>query len=173
VASNLSKRLDKLERGIQQLLDTNSGPIYLTEDEAIPEGRDAIRIIMNWVEAEPQLEGEEVHSTKSSRFVSAAKNLSHSCYSGEFREAKSGLTLVGRSWPDIRGSSAGVSSRIARATKDQKARKSRGFAAFPACSRERRNTTTAATSHGAAVTACLPLPTRRLVEETSVDPPPF
>jgi hypothetical protein len=131
VASNLSKRLDKLERGIQQLLDTNSGPIYLTEDEAIPEGRDAIRIIMNWVEAEPQLEGEEVHSTKSSRFVSAAKNLSHSCYSGEFREAKSGLTLVGRSWPDIRGSSAGVSSRIARATKDQKSSKIAGVCRFP------------------------------------------
>jgi hypothetical protein len=58
VASNLQKRLDKIERGLQQFLEAQnpSGPIYLSEGEPAPEGRDAIRIVMRWVEAEPQAE---------------------------------------------------------------------------------------------------------------------
>jgi hypothetical protein len=55
VAQNLTKRLDRIERLIKERLSTDQGPIYLSEGEAIPEGREAIRIVMQWVEA-PQKE---------------------------------------------------------------------------------------------------------------------
>lgn len=56
MASNLQKRLDKIEKGLQQFLEAQNptGPIYLTEGESVPEGRDAVVIVMQWVEAEVQ-----------------------------------------------------------------------------------------------------------------------
>lgn len=54
MAGNLSKRLDKLEKGIQQLLENHTGPVYVSQGDAIPDGREAVRIVMRWVEAEPQ-----------------------------------------------------------------------------------------------------------------------
>jgi len=52
VASNLQKRLDKIEKGLAQVLENQnpSGPIYLNEGDPIPEGREAIVIAMLWVE---------------------------------------------------------------------------------------------------------------------------
>jgi hypothetical protein len=52
MANNLTKRLEKLEKGIQAFIEskTPSGPIYLSEGETIPEGREAIIISMHWVD---------------------------------------------------------------------------------------------------------------------------
>ena len=60
MASNLQKRLDKIERGLQQFLEAQnpSGPIYITDGETAPEGREAIAIIMQWVEASHQEDAE-------------------------------------------------------------------------------------------------------------------
>jgi hypothetical protein len=57
VAQNLTKRLDRIERLIKERL--SEGPIYLSEGEAIPEGREAIRIVMQWVEASHPLEDDK------------------------------------------------------------------------------------------------------------------
>ena len=54
MAQNLTKRLDRIERLIKERLSSNEGPIYLSEGEPIPEGREAIVIAMRWVEAEHQ-----------------------------------------------------------------------------------------------------------------------
>ena len=52
--ANLQKRLDKIERGLHQLRESRnpSGPVYIAEGEPAPEGRDAIVIAMQWIEAE-------------------------------------------------------------------------------------------------------------------------
>jgi hypothetical protein len=64
VAQNLTKRLDRIERLIKEKLSTDQGPIYLLEHETIPEGREAIRIVMQWVKAS-QL-GDDVDSLGAS-----------------------------------------------------------------------------------------------------------
>jgi hypothetical protein len=56
VAQNLTKRLDQIERLIKERLNQNQGPVYLSEGEEVPEGREAIRIVMQWVEASHQVD---------------------------------------------------------------------------------------------------------------------
>jgi hypothetical protein len=64
VAQNLTKRLDRIERLIKERLSTNEGPVYLSEGEDAPDGRDAIRIVMQWVEAQQQ-EDEQLEDGQS------------------------------------------------------------------------------------------------------------
>jgi hypothetical protein len=54
VGSNLQKRLDRIEKGLHQFLEAQNptGPVYVAEGDSAPEGRDAITIVMHWVEAE-------------------------------------------------------------------------------------------------------------------------
>ena len=44
MASNLAKRLDRLERLAAELLDQNKATLYLREGELIPEGRKVVVI---------------------------------------------------------------------------------------------------------------------------------
>jgi hypothetical protein len=45
MARNLAQRLDRLERLAAELLNTNQGPIYLRDGEAIPDGIDPERVV--------------------------------------------------------------------------------------------------------------------------------
>jgi hypothetical protein len=76
VASNLGRRLDKLEKGIQQFLEAQNptGPIYLAEGESAPEGREAIHIVMQWVEAEHQEEDSQSSQVATLEALNSAPN---------------------------------------------------------------------------------------------------
>jgi UDP-glucose 6-dehydrogenase len=45
MARNLAQRLDRLERLAAELLNTNQGPIYLREGQAIPDGIAPERVV--------------------------------------------------------------------------------------------------------------------------------
>jgi hypothetical protein len=45
MARNLAQRLDRLERLAPEILNTNQGPVYLREGEAIPDGIDPARVV--------------------------------------------------------------------------------------------------------------------------------
>ena len=64
MASNLTKRLDKIEKGIANFLESQNpaGPVYIAEGETVPEGREAIVIAMRWIEAEHHEELEDDQS---------------------------------------------------------------------------------------------------------------
>lgn len=44
MASNLAKRLDRLERLAAELLNQNQGTVYLREGDEVPEGRKAVYV---------------------------------------------------------------------------------------------------------------------------------
>ena len=49
MASNLSKRLDRLERLANDLLNQTEGPIYIGADAPLPDGVEVVRIVREYV----------------------------------------------------------------------------------------------------------------------------
>ena len=66
MASNLAKRLDRLERLAAALLNTDQTPVYLREGDPVPEGRKAVIVRRVFIDPPAQPEEELPETTEPS-----------------------------------------------------------------------------------------------------------